>query len=487
MLDDNCAKRSRDFNQFERRHALFEHRVDGWSAWRVVRNPLRRAFVSLPVHGPQLSGFGRAVEVIGATASLLSYVMLKRQPKDVLVKTCRSALRAKEGQKFRDVYFDGLLDSGYSYAKIEEVNAPGFEQQAKAAWKPSQLNSIFFTAWGRVLARLRPIKDEGFCNLVSQLLHEELDYQVQPEWIRTRLSTVYWQRRLYGLVLGRIKPQTVLLSDTGEYALIGACKDRRVRVIEYQHGVFDAFHPDAIPDSIPGTDAELLLPDVLACRGPIWRDALKGTRQHAISQPVGNEIIDRARLKLLVREPKFLRLVVTSQGLDSARLANWLDAMISLAPADMAWELSIKLHPIYDEMTDDFSVLAGDPRVTVLKGTQEPSVFDLLVSADLHISIASACHFDACALGVPSLIVPLAGYEVVSAYANGASLRLASSPGDVWSLLRERRGVNDMTYFSTPGFVTNMQVLIGGQESQSMATQGRQDGRVSDTGQTNGL
>ncbi|MFX5862045.1 hypothetical protein ABTE64_18120, partial [Acinetobacter baumannii] len=73
--------------------------------------------------------------------------------------------------------------------------------------------------------------------------------------------------------------------------------------------------------------------------------------------------------------------------------------------------LSIKLHPVYDQGDLNFAGLQRDDRVSVVAGSELPTVFDMLSEADLHLSIASACHFDAAALGVRSVIIPLAGHE----------------------------------------------------------------------------
>jgi hypothetical protein len=269
--------------------------------------------------------------------------------------------------------------------------------------------------------------------------------------------------RMYALLLARVRPKAVLVSDTGEYALRIAAARAGVRFIELQHGVFDDTHPDAIPSWVPGTLHELVLPDRLACRGAFWIEQLVATRQgNGLAVAVGNELIDSARHARKSRPiDSCLRLVLTTQGLDSAALAAWTARMIAAAPAAAQWQLDVKLHPVYDATTRDYDALAADGRVNVIRGASQPHVFQLLAAADLHLSIASACHFDAAALGVLSAVVPLAGHEAMLPVADGEQIFVAHEPAEVWRRLQRRHvPPADAERYATPGFVTNLQRLL---------------------------
>ncbi|MDC8758876.1 hypothetical protein [Janthinobacterium fluminis] len=461
--DLDSAGKLRALAQLERRHALFAFRVDGWSAWRVVRNPLHRMAEGLPLAQPARSNGRRSAQALLATFRLLR-LLAGGARRELLLKTCRSGLRLPQGEGYRDVYFDGLLGAGHGALKLEEINSPDFDRQAAAACHPADLDPVVFTFWGRVLGLLLPLKAGPFCADVAALLEREVGLAVPARWLRARLSTVYWQARLYTLLLRRVRPAAVLVSDTGEYALRIACQRCGVRFIELQHGVFDAQHPDAIPAWVEGAAAELLLPDVLACRGAYWIEQLAGTRQgrdHAVA--VGNELIDLARASRHGRRADGrLRLVLSTQGLDSERLAQWLEAMLAAAPAGLDWELAIKLHPVYDAGTRAFDGLRGRARVRVIGGAEQPHVFELLAQADLHLSIASACHFDAAALGVASVVIPLAGHEAMLGAVDGTQIALARQPGDVWALAAAPAAPAARAHhYATPGFIGNLQRLLG--------------------------
>lgn len=446
----------------ERRNDLFRFRIDGWSAWRVLRNPLHRMAAGLPLAQPMRSNGARSLRALAATAKLL-WLLLAGDRRELLVKTCRSGLRMSQGERFRDVYFDGLLERGFSYLKLEEINSPDFERQAAAAVHRANLDPVVFTFWGRVLGQLWPVHSDDYCRQVASLLADHVTLVVSPRWLRMRLSTVYWQARLYSLLLARTRPRAVLVSDTGEYALRIACHRRGVRFIELQHGVFDAQHPDAIPSWVQGAADELVLPDILACHGSFWIEQLATTRQgNGPAVAVGNELIDLARERRRQRVPDgVFHLVLTTQGLDSERLAYWMGEMVAAAPVTLDWRLSIKLHPVYDMATRAFDLLKADFRVCVIGGAELPNVFDLLADADLHLSIASACHFDAAALGVPSVIVPLSGHEAMLSAVDQAQIFFAATPMQVWAIAMARPAEPErMHRFSTPGFIDNLQRLL---------------------------
>lgn len=450
------------FDRMEREHHLFDDRFEGWSPWRVMRNAVHRHNLALPIASQNRSNVRRAWKAC-LESIRFAWLLLSISKQEVLVKTSRSGLRMQVGEQYRDVYFDGLLGQVSGFVKIEENNSPDFYHQAKHALFPSTLDPVFFTFWGTILGKLLPVDALPFCKRVSALLRSECGVEIDVEWLLLRVSTAKWQARLFGLLLRRVQPKAVLVADTGEYGLRIASLRQNIRFIELQHGVFDNEHPDAIPDWVGGNTEELLLPDILACRGEYWIRQLSGTLQgQYCARPVGNELIDLARTKRhAARHHTDLRMVVSSQGLDSTNLATWLTAMIASAPQEASWSLFVKLHPVYDTKTTAFEQLSRHPNVTIIGGAETPNVFDLLCEADIHLSIASACHFDALALGVRSVIIPLEGHEAMLSAVSEGMLALARTPEDVWAIAAVPASDKiRQELFSYPDFLHNMMELI---------------------------
>jgi hypothetical protein len=460
-------ERLADLLTLEHRHGLFDHRVDGWSAWRVMRFPVFQLIEGLPLSTVPLPPWRRVASAAAATLRF-AWLLLRAPRRELMVKTYRSALRVREGDRWCDVYFDCLLQRRGDALKLEVVNSFAYAAQAAMAWRAPDLDAVIFTFWGRVLGRLMPVNDGGFCDATARTLAAEAGLQVSPTFLRSRLCTVYWQVRLYSWLLMRVRPRNVLVADTGDYALSIACRRRNVRFIEMQHGVFDARHADAVPAWVQGSDAELVLPERLACFGDYWVTRLAGTRLAAgIAVPTGNPVIDRMREQQRLasaRDADVVHLVVTSQGLDRERLEQWLLDMLDAVPAGRRWRLTVKLHPAYDEGAAAYGRLASRAGVTVVPGPGSPNVFELLVDADLHLSIASACHYDAVALGVPTLVVPLAGHESMLDALDGRDIRLAATPASVWESAdpsdRGARPRDRGHRFARPGWIDNLEGLL---------------------------
>jgi len=453
--------RRRAFAAMERRHALFDYRAGGWSPWRVVRGTVQRLVLEMPQGRIERPTLVRSVEALAATARLLRLFAFAR-PRRLLVKSSRAALRLKQHDRYRDVYFDGLLAEEPSHFKLEDVNSSDFGRQAAAALYPGDLNPAAFTFWGRLLGTIFPHRAAlPFCRAVASAVQEQFGVALSPNWLLLRVSTVAWQARLYEWLLRRLRPAAVLVSDTSEFGLRLACSRRLIPFVELQHGIFDAGHPDAVPADVAGTADELLLPEALACWGEFWRDQLAGSRQARIAVPVGNELVDVARARRARRPgggPR--RLVFTSQD-RADQAATWLMEAVRAAPDGLDWRLTIKLHPFYEIGAGAFGALVDDPRVQVLGGSVEPNTLDLLTEADLHLSISSACLFDAAALGTRSAVLPLSGHEQILYAADGAAITVCDDPAQIWRILAEGRNVpGDGRGFCEPDFVANMKQLV---------------------------
>ncbi len=455
--------RAAQFYAFERRHNLFAATASGISCWRVMRNFLFYRHQGLPAtvgSVPQTLRLFIAICAIGK----LAFVLLFPPKFDFFFKGCVSALRWQMEGRWLDPAIDPVLEKGYTAFKLVEQNSAAFAAQSARAAYPGHLEPSAFTFLGRILGVLFPVKTGAFHIRVSHLLEAELDLQVPPSILRLRVSTVIWQARLYRLLLKRLRPSHVIVTDTGEFGLRLACLQMQVPFFEIQHGIFDAAHPDAIPDDVNGTDGQLLIPDLLLSKGQFWIDQLVGYRHGRVAIPVGSAIIDfwRNAGKVSPHGHDF-HVVVTTQGIAVDRLIEFIKDSISQAPPDILWRMSIKLHPVYDDIDNFDLAFRDEARVAVLKGNSDPNVYELLANCDLHVSISSACHFDALSLGRPTLMLPLQSHENLLYAVRPGGIMLLSAPADIWLALRSRNANADCDYYSRLHYVANVVECFKGQ------------------------
>jgi hypothetical protein len=450
---------------FEARHQLFDARLDGWSPWRVLRFQLFNKLVDLPyapIGGTRV--LARTFQAMVA-AAVLAVILLRNRRHDGVIKSFTSALRERADGHFRDIYFDRLLDTGLDCLKLETRGSSQFDQNRRRALRPSHLDADVFRLLGRLMAAIFPRRElDGFFAGLEQKLRAELAIEMSAADMRRIVSSLWWQIRLYELLLRRTRARFAAVVDTCEYALSVACRRSGVRFIELQHGIFNKHHPDVVPGDAPGSVSELLLPEIVAVFGEYWREQLRGTAIERVSiAAVGNGQIDRAREMRISRaaENGRRRLLVTSQGLDTARFAAWLTRMINSAPSYLEYELTIKLHPAYDDPArPEFASLAQLPNVTVITGAAYPDTYQLMAETDIHLSIASTCHFEAVGLQIPTIIIPLAGHELLIDLVDGVAVHLAREPSDAWAVPVSPVPAVIAARFYVPGFAENLRRLV---------------------------
>lgn len=453
--------------EFEDRCGAYELTVRGLSVWRLIRAPVGYALQDLPFSVPPLPW---AELFVASVRSLRD--MLRRPPRTVryVVKSYASALRVSGESGHEDVYFEQLLRREPGGIRLSSLNAAG----RKAVYKGpvASLDCTLIPVLGALMARILPVRDgaDVFVRLSAELESRLGIREFSARRIGRVFSSFWWQSRLFEWLLGRLSPRTVIVADTGERAVVAACRRRGIRLVEMQHGVFTQDDPDCLPATALGRADEnsLLMPDVLALYGDYWvsrhADTAMGRagRLHA----VGAAVIDRYRKMHGAQyrpDPDCPRLVVTSQGLDRDALIRFLAGFLSLYPASC--RLCIKLHPAYDPSPHPYAeVLGADPRVRILMGNEEPGTFELIARADLHVSIASACHFDAVGIGCPTVVLGLAGHEVVYDLVRAGHALFAETPADLAAMVQGRcwtplARVSSEDFFRS-GFVENMSELI---------------------------
>ena len=451
---------------FETRHRLFERQFEGWSIWRTLRRVVHRELTAdvNPIGSGEAGGQSRFRGKAGPIAQLLTRLIAPPRA-DLVLMTLTSALRDVDGDRYRDIYFDDLLDTGLSAFKIEAGNAGGMNARSAHAVRPAHVSVVAVDFLARLRARLRPLPKNvlAFSETLSEQLRAELGVILPARWMQRTIGATREQARIYERLLRRTGAKAVLVVDTAEFSMLIAARRAGVPLIEVQHGVFTVEHPDAVP-ALPGLDQRsLLLPDRYAAFGEYWKRVLAGLAMPADHiVPVGYQLIDRMRAVRAQRQPTTnLRLLAATQGLATPELVAWLDAFAAAAPAGKDWTLHIKLHPAYEPSTEPYAALAKYPQIEVVRGDQQPSTVDLLAKADLHLSISSTSHFDAISIGVPTVILPLPGHEIISFVADEKTAFIARDPADIWRIIESQPVIPDQGEdFCAAGYVRNLRSLI---------------------------
>lgn len=427
---------------FDALYEPYRHVARGVSVWRLIRASVGSQLKGLPIANPTLA---RSKLFSASIRSIFRYIIDPKLNAEFAVMSYTSALRIKGIFGFEDIYFEELLRNRPNGIRLHSVNTI----QSKTRQHGLQTKSCDCTAiyiLGGLLARLLPAKDDlDVFEELSALIHQHLGANgFDASYILRAFSSFWWQSQIFRFLLVHSEIKTIIVADNAERALIHACRNLNIRFIELQHGVFNPSDPDCVPAVAlkQGDDASLLLPHVFAQLGDYWSDrhAKTAIGELGTTFAVGSSTIARYfefRKSLFQSNPDFPKLVVTTQGLDASGLVSFIAAFLNIYTAPCS--LKIKLHPAYDRSAQPYAkALAADPRVEIILGDTEPNTYELIAHADLHLSIASACHFDALGIGTPTAVLNLQGSDVVQDLVKNGDALYITAPADLADIVTLR-------------------------------------------------
>jgi hypothetical protein len=453
--------------EFEHRHKLFGLTVERISLWRILRFEISLTMQNLGLTRPLAS----KREILTSIFSAAWQFIVAPRGFRYLGATMSSALRRFDERGWHDIYFDPVMDAIAGGEKMLYIDARGFEEHSKRAHRRPVFNDTSVVALSAVLGRLFPVR--GYDDVFQALSKAVFDGLALSEFtadrIRRKYSVLIWRIRLYRLVLWRLRPGCVLIPNSGQFALFLAARALGIPFVEMQHGIFSENHPDSLPASVLNFDqSSMLLPDLLTVYGSWWGDRLRNTALGRLGRirEVGAFSIDTARAMRLRqfssdgREPV---VTLTSQGTGVERLADFLAEFLNLYPGPL--RLNIRLHPSYEAGARHYDGrFSNDDRVKLWAGNSKPDTFEMIAMSDLHLSVSSACHYEALGIGTPTGVLALPGHELVLELVERQHAVLVDSPATLAAIVTHRswtpvsEGVSDQ--FFRRGHVDNMWTLL---------------------------
>ncbi|HEU4682252.1 MAG TPA: hypothetical protein VFS51_10925, partial [Gemmatimonadales bacterium] len=334
---------------------------------------------------------------------------------------------------------------------------------------PSDVTTSGIELAASSLARVwRPVRAAEVARELAGVLAQEVGPGVFPEeWVAVRLRLFLAGKELYRRLLARIQPAFLLVADPGEHASVAAAKELGVTAVELQHGgTTDRFHGGYSWTGY-GIAHRLTMPipDRLFLYGEHTRREIDryGFWGEA-ARVVGCPRVDQYRNRRA--EPQGGPKVLLTTGASIADTISFMAEFLRAARDVLGLELWVKLHPIYERSPDAYlEAFRGDPRVQVLSGSEDPSTFELLSRATVHVSVSSSCHYDALGLGVPTVILPLPTHEIVLPLQQAGHALLARTPADLVGIVagwRDLRVPPDVSgYYFRPHSIRNMLEDLG--------------------------
>lgn len=456
--------------QIEARHDLLQYQVDGWCVWPLLRFPAALQLMNLPFTVAK-EAFSRGELCVFAAKDLFR-LLFPRSAQHVVL-TLSSELMEQEDDRFRNVFFDDLLQEIGSYFKIETLNNKSFLGRSESALVKRDITATAFALLSTLVLPKFGNSDQirGVAEKMGAKLGQERGLErFSSQRIAATLEDFYWRKKLFSWLFGRIKPGYLFTADGySDHAPIAAAKEKGIKVCEFQHGGFIGSGPEYGWSSYASKyKSKMPVADRLFLFGDYWKEQLEpddfwGSGLHAVGSLRMDEYRKKPR-KRIGKENARRRLLLTTQGVDTERLIDFVSEFLQLAKAGEI-ELDIKLHPAYESDKGVYQqAFCTDQRVRIISGSEEPSTFELLSSADLHLSISSTCHFEALGFSVPTVILPLANSEwTLSLHRRGHAL-LAQTPEALIEIVQnlQNHAVPDSlsAYYFKPGALENMKQAL---------------------------
>jgi hypothetical protein len=459
--------------RLEEEYDLLQYEVDGWCAWPILREPAVLALGTI-MTSRKLRDFAPPWHILLRTGLRDTMRLLHLPNKHYVVNVRSSSRAAKHDGLFEDVIFDQLLlQLDDQYIKVEGINNRAFFHAGKDELIPSYLTTIIPAAITR--AAIKMSFAPAYLPRLAELLYTRIQQGLgQHKWsqqdVLARLIDFYWRKKFYRWLLRRIQPKILLLVVADmQHALVAAAKELGILVIDFQHGIILPDHPGyswttyAIPYK-----PRMSLPDQFWVYGSYWQNVLTadGFWDKEL-RSVGSLRMDRYREEYIHQPHEACIFVVTTQ---TARIDEeiipFLRAFLETLGDAFPYEMHIKLHPVYGYQPEAYQqAFQAFPSVHVIRSNEEPGTFALLARADFHMSVTSTCHYEALALGTPTIILPLSIYRMLLPLCKTGYAFVPSTPADLLRIVQEHWGqrvpkeVGDRFFRS--GAVDHMQRELG--------------------------
>ncbi len=442
-------------DRLETETGILNLQVDGWPAWQILRFTVASKMQKLNWQKPPASR-GDLI-----TALLRGLNFWNIQQRDYIVHSLYSGARNKTEKGYSDIWFEDLLENVPGGGKLIRYNAPGYSDRQSKLRTPYDYDTTLLIYFATFLAKVLPVKDpDNHAKKIAELAYSKLSLPfITEKFVLRRVSVTYWQNRLYKVLLKAMRPKAVFVIDTTEFSLLSAAQELGIKFIELQHGIFTRFHPRSLRPELASSN-KILFPSALGLYGDFWKKELQETAigKKNLIQVIGNPLLEKYRRLREERRSQSRSIVITTQPFDLATMRDFFQEFLKASDENI--KVIFKLHPASGSSAGLLHELK-DSRVEILTGLQEPNTYELIANADFHLSVASACHYDALAIGTPTIILALEGHELMLNLHEKGAASLVKTPAELLKILKEgTQQTLNADDFCKPGFCETMKKLI---------------------------
>ena len=237
---------------------------------------------------------------------------------------------------------------------------------------------------------------------------------------------------IYDKILSKIKPKLVMVvCSYGKENFIEACKNKKIPVVELQHGVITKFNTGY---SFEGEKAnKVMFPDYLFAFGDYWKNSVKyPIKPENIFITGYPELEFQKKMYETVKKKK--QLVFISQKTIGKLLSKFA---VELSKRDLDYKIVYKLHPSECSTWQiDLPWLVESSIEVIDFDTKD--LFELFAESTIQVGVYSTAIFEGLNFGLKTFIVDLPGIDYVQQLIESKIVFKVNNPDEVIKLLQEK-------------------------------------------------
>ena len=422
--------------EVEKREKLYDVCINDIPIWQLVRLNGIRSLQNLPLSKANKTRFQRIsayFQLLPIAIKDLIFLLVPKKTKVLFL--VHTKFRTIEIDSYIDKYIAPLLphlDNWIISERTPREPGPHAEYPTLLTAALPELAGL----WARCFSIFMSVSSVEIEGLSKKLESCPELPAIDKKTIKRIIYTFLVQKKCWAWIIKRLGKPIVATMTTGDYAVCAAAHEIGAKCVEMQHGIVTQHYPLMATESALAV-SNALAPDIMLLYGEHWRKKL------AARGPNTDKLVISAGFPLLEYWVQHKRqnqnssnlVICTLQGVETEKLLFFLsDAWKMVSSCGL--KLAIKLHPSRSYERDLVNKFFGENgNVIIYEGIDKPSTYELLANARWHCSISSATHYDALAIGTPTIIIGLRSHEVVyELYENGHAL-LANTPEELAQMI----------------------------------------------------
>ena len=256
----------------------------------------------------------------------------------------------------------------------------------------------------RVLQQIFFKKIEIDCQKYENLIEKYFGKKVNLHFIINFLVNKFIiDKKYYTIILNIVKPKKIYLVQNGiQKGLFEAAKQKKVTIIEMQHGFIGENHPAySYPDEILIKKNELYLPDYFCVFSNYWKNKINYPVKKTFIIGNDNYFVEEELIK------NNTDITFISSDMHQDKLDLYLETLLKIDKDNRI--INLKLHPNQKNKIDIIKVkYKSYPNVKII--FDEINMKSLLLKSECIVTVNSTVTYEALQLGIPCFIIKELNY-----------------------------------------------------------------------------